>query len=121
MLILSLLACELFDPSKVGAYSCSEYCPQVIDKTDACAEAQYEAECAKLDSGCPEYSEDELQAYAAEGNGDWGTKSKEEMLSSCEADLAASEKSETQCNAETATINNLSCDEILGLIGGLGG
>lgn len=121
MLILSFLACELIDPAKYGAYSCADYCGQVVDKADSCAEQKYEDECAQLDSGCPEYSEEELQAYAKEGNADWGTKSKSEMLSSCQDDLDSSGKSEAECNAETATINNLSCDEILNVIGGLGG
>ena len=38
LLFIALTACDLFNAESVGAYTCDEYCGEVIDKTDECAE-----------------------------------------------------------------------------------
>ncbi len=116
LVVLSLLGCaeidKLFNPETYGAYTCDEYCEQVVDKTDECAAE----ECAN-NPDCGEYSEEDLSAYAAEGRDDWEGASKQDMVDSCNDDLSSADKSDTECQAETAVLNNLTCDEILSLLG----
>ena len=120
-MLMLLLGCaeieSLFNPETYGAYTCDEYCDQVLDKTDACAEEQYDAECAQAPEACEEYSEEEMAAYAAEGRSDWEGASRDDMLASCNDDLAAAGKTDSECQSETAVLNNLSCDDILSLLG----
>ncbi len=113
--LLALTACDLLAEA-VGAYTCDEYCNEVVAKTDECAQVAYEADC-ESNPGCAAYSDEELAAYAAEGREDWAGASKTDMLASCEADLSSAGKADTECQAETALINNLTCDEILQLLG----
>lgn len=115
-LALTLLACDLLNPENVGAYTCDQYCEEVVAKTDECAQAAFESECA-ADPDCGEYSESELAEYAAEGRSDWAGAGQDEMIASCEADLAAAGKPDAECQAETAILNNLACDDILVLLG----
>lgn len=115
LLVLQLVACDLFDPENLGIYTCDEYCNQVLDKTDECAEAECSANAAE----CGDYSEEDLSAYAAEGREDWEGASKKDMVASCNDDLDAAGKTDSECQAETAVVNNLSCDDVLSLIGGL--
>jgi hypothetical protein len=123
--VLALCGCEaldeLFNPEKIGAYTCDEYCAQVLDKTEECAQAQADAECQQNADACHNFSDEDLATYASQGNPDWQGKGKEDMIDSCNTDLEEAGKSDTECQAETATLNNLSCDDILGLIGDLGG
>ena len=100
-LFFSLLACDLLNPEQVGAYTCDEYCDQVVGKTVECAEEQ-----AK-----------EVDEFAAEGREDWAGATTDAMVASCNDDLAAAGKDDTECQAETALLNNVSCDDILGLLG----
>jgi hypothetical protein len=116
MLVLLLAACDLFNPESVGAYTCDAYCEQVVGKTDECAQQQFDAACAG-DSACGEYSESDLGAYAGQGRDDWADAGKDEMVASCNDDLASAGKTDTECQAETAVLNNLSCDDILSLLG----
>jgi hypothetical protein len=111
-LLLLTVACDLLNPEAVGAYTCDEYCGEVVAKTDECAQAACEA-----DPDCAAYSEAEMAEYAAQGRDDWAGASSDDMLASCESDLASAGKTDTQCQAETAVLNNLTCDELLGLLG----
>ncbi len=111
-LLLAFAACELFNPESVGAYTCDEYCGEVVSKTDECAEVA----CSE-NPDCASYNEAEMADYAAQGRDDWAGASRSDMLASCEADLSAAGKSDTECQAETALLNNLSCDDLLGLLG----
>lgn len=103
ILLLSLAACDLLDPEQVGAFTCDEYCDQVVGKTEECA-----AEQSK-----------EVDEFAAEGREDWAGATATEMIASCNDDLESAGKSDTECQAETTVLNNLSCDDILGLLGDL--
>lgn len=116
MLLLLLAACDL---TKFGAYTCDEYCGQVMDKTEECATQAAEEECAQAagDSVCGELTEEQLSEYASQGRDDWAGKTRKDMLESCNADLESSGKADSACQAETATINNLTCDQILDLLG----
>lgn len=116
MFFLLLAACDLFNPESVGAYTCDQYCEQVVSKTDECAQQQFDESCAQ-NPDCGEYSESDLGAYAAQGRDDWADAGKDEMVASCNDDLASAGKTDTQCQAETAVLNNLSCDDILSLLG----
>lgn len=102
-LLFSLVACDLFNPEQVGAYTCDEYCDQVVGKTAECAEEQ-----AK-----------QVDEFAAEGREDWAGATEDAMVASCNDDLASAGKSDTECQAETALINNITCDEILRLLGNI--
>jgi hypothetical protein len=117
MFFFALLAgCDQLE--KVGAYTCDQYCDQVLAKTTECATAAAKEQCeAAGGTDCDTLSEDELSAYAAEGRDDWAGASKDEMIASCEDDIASAGKTDAECQAETATINNLSCDDILDLLG----
>jgi hypothetical protein len=120
MLIVLLAAC--IDLESLGAYTCDEYCGQVIDKTAQCAEEAAIAECeAAAETDCPEFSDAELGEYAASARTDWADASRAEMVASCDADIQASGKSDTECEAETATLNNLECSQILDVIDALDG
>jgi hypothetical protein len=112
LLFIALTACDLFNAESVGAYTCDEYCGEVIDKTDECAE-----EACAADPDCASYTDEEMAEYAAEGRDDWAGASRDEMLASCESDLASAGKSDTECQAETAVLNNISCTDLLGLLG----
>lgn len=115
-LLLSLSACGLFDAESIGAYTCDQYCDEVVAKTDECAQQAYEDACA-ADPDCAEYSESDMADYAAQGRSDWAGASSDEMVASCEADLASAGKSDAECQAETALLNNLTCDDVLALLG----
>lgn len=112
LLLLVLTACDLFNAESVGAYTCDEYCGEVVDKTDECAE-----EACAADAECASYSDAEMAEYAAKGRDDWAGASRDDMLASCESDLASAGKSDTECQAETAVLNNISCDDLLSLLG----
>lgn len=112
---LSFLACDLLNPENLGIYTCDDYCDQVVTKTEECAVAQCEADPESCGGG--EFTEEDLAAYAASGREDWEGKSKRDMVGSCNDDLEAAAKSDTECQAETALINNLTCDEMLTLLG----
>ncbi len=116
MFFFLLAACDLFNPEQVGAYTCDQYCDQVVSKTDECAQQSFEDKCA-ADTACGEYSESDLGDYAAQGRDDWAGSTKTDMVASCNDDLAAAGKTDTECQAETALLNNLTCDDILGLLG----
>lgn len=120
MLLLLLAAC--IDLESLGAYSCDEYCEQVLDKTEECGEAVAQAECeAAGGTDCSEFTEEQLAEYASQAREDWSGASRNDMVKSCKEDIAASEKTDASCQAETATINNLTCDQILDTIGSLAG
>ncbi len=122
MTLLLLLACDL---SRFGAYSCDEYCGQVLDRTQECAAEAALAECEAADVpddfDCEEYSDEQLANYASRGNPEWAGQTRIEMLEDCEADVERSGKSDASCQAETATLNNLECDDLLSLLGQLSG
>ena len=117
MLFLTLtlaLACDL---SKYGAYDCEAYCDQVLTKTEACTQDAIDAQCAELgDTACKAATESDLSEYASQSRSDWAGQSRRELVDSCNSDVAASGKTEAQCLAETATINNITCDDLLGLL-----
>lgn len=118
MLLLILAAC--IDLTQFGAYSCDEYCEQILDKTEECAEAWAQEQCeAAGGTDCSSLSEEELAEYASQAREDWSGASRNEMVGSCKEDIAAAEKTDASCQAETATINNLTCDQILDTLGGL--
>ncbi len=120
MLFLTLaLACDL---SKFGAYDCEAYCDQVIAKTETCTQAAIDAQCAELgDTACKAATESDLSTYASQSRSDWAGQGRRELVDSCNADIAESGKTEAQCLAETGTINNITCDDLLGLLETLGG
>ncbi len=115
MLFLTLvLACDL---SKYGAYDCEAYCDQVLTKTETCTQESIDAQCAELgDAACKTATEGDLSEYASQGRSDWAGQSRRELVDSCNSDVAASGKSEAECLAETAAINNITCAELLGLL-----
>lgn len=113
LVLLSFLACDLLNPENLGAYTCDEYCDQVVSKTDECAQA----DCTANPDACGGYTEEDLAAYAASGRSDWEGASRDEMVSSCNDDLEAAAKSDAECQTETAIVNNLTCDEMLQLLG----
>lgn len=123
MLFLALLSCQLVNPEAVGAYDCSAYCDQVVSKTETCSAEYYQDVCddSGMDSACAMADDEQLAEYASQGNSDWKGKSRADMVGSCNADLAADPKTELECQASTATLNNMSCDQILALIGDIGG
>ena len=105
------------DFEKLGAYTCDEYCEQVLTKTEECAEIAATDACE--DAGgteCGGLTDEQLGDYAATARSDWKDKSRVEMVASCNADIEAAEKTDAACQAETATINNLTCDQILGTL-----
>ncbi|MDP2309038.1 MAG: hypothetical protein Q8P18_23645 [Pseudomonadota bacterium] len=113
MLLLSLVlaGCDL---TKLGAYSCDEYCDQVLSKTSECAEQAAQDECeAAGGTDCDAFSEEQLAEYASTAREDWAESSRAEMVASCQSDITEAGKTDTACQAETATINNLTCDQIL--------
>jgi hypothetical protein len=122
MLLALLFACDL---SRFGAYTCDAYCDQVLDRTQTCAAEMALAECeaadVPADYDCEEYSEERLAEFASQGRPDWAGQSRTEMLDSCRADILASGKTDAACQAETATINNVACEDLLTLLGDLGG
>jgi hypothetical protein len=121
MVFLLVPACQLFDPATYGAVTCDEYCGEVLDRVEVCAQEQAETDCLAAGGTQAECSQNisdqEMSAYASEGNASWDGKSRAQMVASCKDSVSV--KSEAQCAAETATINNLSCDDLLGLIGGM--
>ena len=115
MLLLLLAAC--IDLEQFGAYSCDEYCEQVLDKTEECAEQVLQSECESAGgTDCETLTEEELAEYASRGREDWADATRTDMVKSCKEDIAGSGKTDAACQAETATINNLSCDQILDTI-----
>jgi hypothetical protein len=118
-MLLFLLGCDL---TQIGAYTCDEYCDQVISKTEECA-AVYAADACEAEGvpadQCDSDAWEEVQAYAGQEREDWASANRNEMVGSCQEDLEASGKSDTTCQAETGTLNNLSCDQILDLLGEL--
>jgi hypothetical protein len=121
-MLLSLLALPLLtggcDLTKIGAYTCDEYCDQVVGKAQTCAQDAIHDECvAAGESNCDEMTQDQIADYISQARDDWKGKGKQEMIDSCNDDITAAGKTDASCQAETATINNLSCDDILGLIG----
>lgn len=116
LLILSLFACDL---TKVGAYDCDAYCGEVLGKTEECATVAAEQECEDqgVESACGELTDEQLSSYAAQGREDWEGAARDDMLASCKEDIAAAGKTDAQCQAETATLNNITCDDLLSLLG----
>lgn len=102
-MLIFLMACSLLDPEKAGIYGCDEYCDQLIGKADECA----------TEAGVT------LDEFAAEAVGDWKGKGEQEIIDACNEKIA--DKSETECQAETGTFNNITCEQILSTMGGLGG
>lgn len=118
MLLLLLVACV--DLEKLGAYSCDEYCEQMLDKTSECAETAARQECeAAGGTDCDQFTEEQLAEYASVAREDWADKTRNEMVGSCQDDIAASGKTDAACQAETATVNNLTCDQVLDALGTL--
>jgi hypothetical protein len=114
LLVLLLAACDL---EKFGAYTCDEYCEQMLDKTEECATAAARSECESAGgANCDQITDEQLATYASQAREDWADSSKNEMIASCKEDIAASQKADAECQAETATINNLTCDQILDTI-----
>jgi hypothetical protein len=116
LLTIALLGCDL---TKVGAYDCSEYCDQVIAKTQECGEQAAHDQCVEAggtEEECSATSWEDVQAYAGEAREDWADASKDDMIASCEQDIEESGKTDASCEAETATINNVTCDQILDTI-----
>lgn len=120
-MLFLLLGCDL---EKLGAYDCSQYCDQVIAKTEECASeyatAQCEAEGVPAEQ-CDPDAWGEVQEYAGQAREDWEGADRDQMVASCQEDIEESGKADTTCQAETATINNLTCDQILDLLGELAG
>ncbi len=119
MLLLSLLlpACDL---EKLGAYACDEYCDQALDKTSECAEEAAQQECE--DAGgtdCDVFTEEQLAEYASVAREDWAESSRAEMIASCQTDIEEAEKTDAACQAETATFNNITCDQMLDTLSAL--
>ena len=111
LLAILLAGCNL---EKLGAYTCDEYCDQVLTKTEECAEVAATQACE--DAGgtdCGGLTEEQLAEYASTARDDWADASRAEMIASCNADIEAAEKTDASCQAETATINNLTCAQIL--------
>ena len=106
-MLISLLAflsgCALLDPEKAGIYGCDEYCVQLIDRAETCAE----------ESGLT------LDEFVSSIEPDWADKGRDEIELSCDERLLEKAKTEAQCAAETGTFNNLPCDDILGVVGAL--
>lgn len=102
-MLIFLMACDLLDPEKAGIYGCDEYCGQLVDKADECA----------TEAGVT------LDEFAAQANGDWKGKGKSEIIDACNEKIV--DKPESECQAETGTFNNLTCDQILSTMGALGG
>jgi hypothetical protein len=128
VLFAFLLACNLGDLTKYGAYGCEDYCVQVLAKTEGCAQEQFDAQglcadSAASDSGldCSALSDEQVAEYASQAQSSWAGQSREAMIGSCNEQLEASGKPEAQCMAETGAVNALTCDQILQLLGGLGG
>lgn len=118
MLLVLIAAC--IDLTKFGAYSCDQYCEQVLDKTEECAEAAVQAECeAAGGMDCGSLTDEELGEYVSSARSDWAAASRNEMVGSCKEDIAAAEKTDASCQAETATINNLTCDQVLDTLSAL--
>ena len=118
LLALTLLACDL---TQFGAYTCDQYCEQVLDKTTECTQQKLDQECTELgESACAELKESDVSDYASQSREDWAGQTREQMITSCKDDIAASGKTDASCQAETATINNITCDDLLNLIGALG-
>lgn len=114
MFLLPLLLSACVDLEKLGAYSCEEYCDQVLDKTSECAEEAAREECE--DAGgtdCDQFTEEQLAEYASAAREDWAESSRAEMIASCQSDIAEAEKTDASCQAETATFNNITCDQML--------
>jgi len=117
-LMISLILLPACNLEQVGAYTCDEYCPQVLDKTEECAQQQFTEDCqAAGGTNCDQMTDEALSAYAGEGRDDWADASRADMLASCQQDIEDAGKSDSACQAETATINNLTCDQILDLLG----
>lgn len=111
LLTVLLAGCDL---EKIGAYSCDEYCDQVLTKTEKCAEVAATRACEEAGgTDCAGLTGEQLAEYASTAREDWADSSRVEMIASCNADIAAAEKTDASCQAETATINTLTCDQIL--------
>ncbi len=123
LLVLSLLACDL---TQFGAYTCDDYCEQVLLRTETCTQAALDSKCEELGgtpeeiAACKQMTEGDVSEYAAQGQEDWAGQTRAQMVESCNADIAEAEKSDASCQAETATINNITCDDLIGLISALG-
>lgn len=116
MFLISLLltGCDL---EQFGAFSCEQYCDQVLAKTTSCAEQAAKDECeAAGGSDCDVFTEEQLAEYASRGREDWAESSRDEMVASCQDDIAEAGKKDSACQAETATINNLTCDQMLDVL-----
>ncbi len=116
LFFLAISACDLFNPESLGAFTCDQYCDEVVGKTNECAQAAFDEACA-ANPDCGEYAEGDLADYASEGRSDWAGATEDDMIASCESDLSAAGKTDTECQAETAVLSNLTCDQILELLG----
>ncbi len=86
LLVLMMNGCIL---EAIGAYTCDAYCSGISDKVENCAE-------------------DEGLTFEDFAGGDKAT-----VLDKCQDEIDGRGLSDLQCQAETATINNLSCDQIV--------
>jgi hypothetical protein len=82
-----LAACDL---TKLGVYGCEEYCDQLIDKAVTCA------------------SEEGISFDDLVGD------SQETIDGECQVEVEQFD--EAECQAQTALINNATCDQIVGLM-----
>ena len=85
--LVLLAACDL---TKVGIYGCDEYCDQMIDKAIGCA--------AEQGVSFDEFAGDSQEAIQGD----------------CQVE--ADELDEASCQAQTALINNATCDQLIGLM-----
>lgn len=92
MLWLLLAACDL---ESIGIYECDAYCEGVSGKAEECAAAEG-------------LSFEEF-AGAEEAT----------VLATCQDAVDDQGKTDAQCQLETGTLNNSSCDQIASLIGGM--
>lgn len=118
MFLILLLGCNLLD--KIGAKDCEEYCQTLIDKADACAQERYDEACASGDTAICNDDANAIGDWVSSVKPDWADQGADEMVDSCNSEIASS-KTEAECLAETAAINNLTCDQILTTVEAVGG
>lgn len=103
MMLFLLLACEYLDPEKAGIYGCEDYCDQLISKAEECA---------------TEAGED-LDQFLTAVDDSYEGMAREEIVGSCNEKITEQGKSETSCQVETGTLNNIACSDLLGGVDGL--
>jgi hypothetical protein len=101
MLLLLLAACELLDPEKAGIFGCDDYCDQLVDKAEECA-----AEAGQ-----------DLDQFLGAVDDKYTGMVRADVVGSCNEQIA--DKSESSCQAETGTFNNIPCETLVGGVDGL--